>query len=138
MTRIFVDTNAWIALNSKRDRFHSSAIALNKRLSQEGCRYVISNFVLDETYTGLLTKVRHVAAVDFGERIRQSRVVSVVHVSEQLEDDAWELFKRYSDKSFSFTDCTSFVIMKQFGLTDAFTNDHHFEQMGFAALLTDI
>ena len=83
-----------------------------------------SNFVLDETYTGLRTKVRHVAAVDFGKRIRQSRVVLVVHISEQLEEDAWELFKRCSDKSFSFTDCTSFVIMKQVGLMEAFTNDH--------------
>ncbi len=35
MTRIFVDTNAWIALNSKRDQFHSSAIALDKRLLQQ-------------------------------------------------------------------------------------------------------
>ncbi len=61
-----------------------------------------------------------------------------MHVSEQLEDDAWGLFKRYSDKRFSFTDCTSFVIMKQFGLMEAFTNDRHFEQMGFTALLTDI
>ena len=37
----------------------------------------------------------------------------------------------YDDKDFSFTDCTSFVMMRRLKIVDAFTADHHFEQMGF-------
>jgi len=66
MKQIFVDTNAWIALNNRRDQWHPFAIDNNKRLLEEGYQYLTTNFVLDETYTGLLMKVGLSAAVDFG------------------------------------------------------------------------
>jgi len=83
----------------------------------------------------LLSRVGHFAAVDFGERIRNSSLLEVVHISENIEDEAWKLFKKYKDKSFSFTDCTSFVVMQQMNLEESFTSDHHFEQMGLSILL---
>lgn len=135
MKPTFMDANGWIALNSKRDQLHNAAVRLNKELLQGGHHYVTTNFVLDETYTGLLTKVGHFAAVDFGEKIRASRTALVIHVSEEMEEEAWRLFKQHTDKGFSFTDCTSFVAMRRLKITDAFTNDHHFEQMKFAVLL---
>ncbi len=137
MKQIFVDANAWIALNSKRDQFHALAVKINQQLLKQGCRYVTTNFVLDETYSGLLMKVGHFAAVDFGEKICQSHIISIIHITEDIQEHAWNLFKQYSDKTFSFTDCTSFVVMRQLGLTDAFTNDHHFEQIGFTILLKE-
>jgi hypothetical protein len=135
MKHVFVDTNAWIALNSKRDQLHDKAVELNKNLLQTGYRYLTTNFVLDETYTGLSTKVGHFAAVDFGEKIRSARTVQIIHITETLEEEAWKLFKQHSDKEFSFTDCTSFMVMRQLKLTEAFTNDQHFTQMGFVTLL---
>lgn len=135
MKQIFADANGWIALNSKRDQLHHTTAEINKELLQSGHRYVTTNFVLDETYTGLLTKVGHFAAVNFGERIRGARTVHIIHITEDIEEEAWKLFKQYSDKDFSFTDCTSFVVMHQLNLTEAFTNDHHFEQRGFTILL---
>ena len=124
MKRIFADANGWIALNSKRDQLHNSAVKINKDLLQGRHRYLTTNYVLDETYTGLLSKVGHFAAVDFGERIRSARTVEVIHITEDIEGEAWSLFKQYCDKLFSFTDCTSFVVMRQLNLTEAFTNDH--------------
>lgn len=135
MKQIFADTNGWIALNSKRDQGYDAAVKINKALLQKGHRYVTTNFVLDETYTGLLTKVGHFAAVDFGEKIRATRTVQLIHITEELEEEAWKLFKQYSDKDFSFTDCTSFVVMRQWNVMEAFTNDHHFEHKGFTILL---
>lgn len=135
MKPIFMGANGWIALNSKRDQLHDAAVRLNKKLLQDGHHYLTTNFVLDETYTGLLTKVGHFAAVDFGEKIRASHSVQIIHVSEEMEEEGWRLFKQHTDKGFSFTDCTSFVAMRILKITDAFTNDHHFEQMRFAVLL---
>lgn len=131
MKPVFVDTNAWIALNSKRDQLHDQAVEINKKLLQTGYRYLTTNFVLDEVYTGLLMKVGHFAAVDFGEKIRGARTVQITHITETLEEEAWKLFKQHFDKQYSFTDCTSFIVMQQLKLTEAFTNDHHFAQMGF-------
>lgn len=133
--QVFADANGWIALNSKKDQLHNSAKKTNKELLQNGYRYITTNFVLDETYTGLLIKVSHFAAVDFGEKIRSARTVEVIHINEDIEEEAWKLFKQYHDKKFSFTDCTSFIVMRQLNLIEALTNDHHFEQMGFTTLL---
>ena len=135
MKRLFADANGWIGLNSKRDQMHEAATKVNKEFLQKGYRYITTNFVLDETYTGLLTNVGHFAAVDFGERVRVARTVQIIHITPDIEEEAWQLFKQYSDKFFSFTDCTSFIVMRQLNLTEAFTNDHHFEQMGFKILL---
>ena len=42
------------------------------------------------------------------------------------------MFFRYRDKDFSFTDCTSFILMRELKLREALTTDHHFVQAGFA------
>ena len=55
----------------------------------------------------------------------------IERVSESVWNEAWALFREYDDKDFSFTDCTSFVVMGQPKLSDVFGFDHHFEQIGF-------
>jgi uncharacterized protein len=55
-------------------------------------------------------------------------------------DAAWyerglALYAARPDKSWSLTDCISFEVMTELGLTEALTADHHFEQAGFRALL---
>lgn len=77
----------------------------------------------------------HKSAVEFGEMVHKAKTIDIVHISGEIEDEAWQLFKKYSDKEFSFTDCTSFVTMQRLGLSEAFTNDHHFEQVGYSVLL---
>lgn len=47
------------------------------------------------------------------------------------EAAAWQIFARYRDQTFSFTDCTSFAVMRALRLTEAFTGDQHFRTMGF-------
>ena len=48
---------------------------------------------------------------------------------------AWELFRNRPDKNWGATDCASFVVMRELGIEDAFTVDHHFEQAGFRRLI---
>ncbi len=135
MKLIFVDTSAWIALNFQRDQLYSKAVTMNRQLLKQGHRYITSNFVLDETYTGMLNKIPHHRITEFGENIRNSKLIRVIHIDQHIEDKAWNLFSRYGDKLFSFTDCTSFIIMQEYKISTAFTNDHHFEQFGFKILL---
>jgi hypothetical protein len=131
----FADTQGWTALSNKKDQFHKRALAIKNKLISQHTKFITSNFILDETYTLLLTRIGHIAAVKFGELIRHTPSVEVVHVTGNIEEKAWQIFKRYADKTFSFTDCTSFVIMQQLSIIDVFTNDHDFEQMGFNILL---
>ena len=135
MQRVFVDTSAFIALLDPRDDCHDQAAHIEQVLSSQAARLVTTNFVLDETYTGLRGKIQHSAILRFRGSVRQSRRLSVVHVTEAVEDQAWEIFARYEDKDFSFTDCTSFAVMQQLGITTAFAFDEHFEQFGFTQVL---
>jgi predicted nucleic acid-binding protein len=58
--------------------------------------------------------------------------LTVVWISEAIATQTWQIFEQFNtDKQWSFTDCTSYVVMKDQGITEAFTFDHHFLQMGF-------
>jgi predicted nucleic acid-binding protein len=135
MQRVFVDTSAFIALLDPRDDSHAQAVRIEQSLANQAAHLVTTNFVLDETYTGLRGKIQHSAILRFRDSVRQSRQLNVMRITETLEDQAWEIFARYHDKDFSFTDCTSFAVMQQLGITTAFAFDEHFEQFGFTRVL---
>ena len=123
---IFVDSSVWYALVNARDKNHLAA----KRFLDAGHRLLTTNFVVDETITLVLVRKGYQAAVDLGEQLWSEEQAHIVWLSRADQRVAWQLFKRYSDKEFSFTDCTSFVVMERLGLTHAFAFDEHFSQMG--------
>jgi predicted nucleic acid-binding protein len=53
---------------------------------------------------------------------------SVAHADEIR---AREIIQTYQDRSFSYTDATSFAVMERLGIRRAFAFDKHFEQYGF-------
>jgi len=59
----------------------------------------------------------------------------VVPLSHEIFDQALDFYHQHHDKQWSLTDCTSFIVMQQRGITEALTGDRHFEQAGFTALL---
>ena len=62
-------------------------------------------------------------------------VLDVVWIDQDFAKQSWDVFEQYNvDKQWSFTDYTSYVVMKEFGITEVFAFDHHFEQMGFILL----
>jgi len=134
MQAAFVDTSAFVALVDPLDTWHEKAVPAEQILAQEQASLVTTNFILDETYTTLRGKVRHSVIVRLGESIRKSRKLATVRISEAIEESAWDIFVRYEDKDFSYTDCTSFVVMKQLDMATAFVFDRHFDQFGFTRL----
>jgi predicted nucleic acid-binding protein len=70
-------------------------------------------------------------------RFQGDKRVTVVPFEPSEMQAAFRLYESRSDKGWGLTDCLSFVVKQQRGLTDALTADHHFEQAGFRALLLD-
>ena len=129
---IFVDTGAFFASKVSNDINHSSALIIEGQI-QEG-RYgkmVTTNYILDELFTLLRGRVTHAELIQTGESIRHSPNIRIIWIQEALEEKSWEFFKTHQDKTFSFTDCTSFVVMQTLNINTAFTYDFHFEQAGF-------
>ncbi len=90
---------------------------------------------MDETFTLLLMDTGYNCVLSFKRNIEQmqrSGFLQVVPIVQSLFDEAWGVFERFNkDKRWSFTDCTSFAVMKQMNIREVFAFDHHFEQMGF-------
>lgn len=133
----FVDTWAWLALIDKRDDNHVVAQVASEELIEQKTLLVTTNFVLAEATTLIRYKVHHPAAVDFRRMIRQmtsNEVLQVVRITAAHEEAAGEIFDRYREMDLSFTDCTSFVVLRELGLFEVFTGDHHFRAMGFVLI----
>jgi hypothetical protein len=127
--RIFIDTGAFIALTDADDENHKTAKTVYKNAVEKGAKFITTNFVVCETINYLQSRVSHNIAVIFRENLKKSGLVETVNIIPPIEDAAFAIFKQYSDKDFSFTDCTSFAVMKSLRINNAFAFDRHFEQI---------
>ncbi|MFW9780541.1 MAG: type II toxin-antitoxin system VapC family toxin [Candidatus Heimdallarchaeota archaeon] len=132
---IFIDTGAFFASKVKNDVNHSSAVRVEAEI-REGKygKMVTTNYILDELYTLLRRRVSHEEAIEIGEAIRNSSNIRIIWILEALEKKSWEWFKESQDKTYSFTDCTSFVVMQSLEIGAAFTYDSHFAQAEFQVI----
>lgn len=131
MIRFLVDTGAWYALADRRDPDHEDvALCLHERAG----RLLTTNFVFDESVTLIRYRLGSGAARAFGERLLSGGAARMVAVTRRDETRAWEIFTRYRDKSFSYTDCTSFAVMQRLGIETAVAIDEDFRSFGLACL----
>ncbi len=131
MKRVFVDTSAFVAFIDKRDPKHGEALVAFSLVQERNIELVTTDFILDETITMVLSRAGHQKAVEVGEHILTSKALTLIWLDTNLKMKAWEYFKRYRDKRYSFTDCTSFVLMKEMRLRHYIAFDEHFKQAGF-------
>jgi predicted nucleic acid-binding protein len=134
---VFMDTSGFFALWDASDEHHASAVRVQRELVRARRRFQTSDYVVDETVTLLLMRHGHEAALDFLDTIERSPTLRLEWVSPDRFYASVALFRRRSDKQWSFTDCVSFVVMRELRIRDAFTTDNHFEQAGFSVLLSD-
>ena len=134
MKKIFVDTSGWDAIEDASDANHEAAMSFKGDIAGKS-HLVTTSYILDETYTLLLLDIGYTRTVNFKRNIdvmAESGVLEIVQISEDIEKQAWEAFERFNiDKEWSYTDCTSKVVMERRNINEVFAFDHHFEQMGF-------
>ena len=132
MSPCFADAYYFFALLSPRDEAHSQAVAFNATLRRP---LVTTAWVLTEVADGLAgSPARNLFAL-LRRRLASDRRVTIIPPESEVFERGVELYENRSDKRWSLTDCISFVVMRQRGLSEALTADHHFEQAGFTALL---
>jgi predicted nucleic acid-binding protein len=131
----FVDSVGWIAMLNVSDELHKKADNEYKRLMRSGFRFLTSTAVLNEVANALSKPKFRNSVVEFYKKLQKSQRVEIVFIDENLWTFGWNLYENRPDKERNLTDCTSIVIMEKQGLSDAFTNDKHFEQAGFNAIL---
>jgi uncharacterized protein len=135
MKRVFADTGYWIALLNPRDDLHDKASAILQSYVPD--QIVTSEMVLTEflnSFSDRGPRLREAAAKAVAS-LRGKGPIVVVPQTSQLFENAVKRYQEMADKSWSLTDCASFLIMEQKQITVALTHDSHFAQAGFQALL---
>lgn len=133
MKPVFADSFYYLALLSERDAAHARAVAFTR---QAHSRMVTTDCVLTEVADAMADPPHRLLFLRLLEALRNDPSATVVPASRELFDQAVDLYAGRGDKSWSLTDCASFVVMEQQGITDALTGDRHFEQAGFTAVFT--
>lgn len=135
MRSVLIDTAAWISLIDADDNLHSTAANILQQLNQQKARLTTTEFVLFEVADAFCKPKTRGTVIAYLNGLRRMRHLNIIPLSQSLHDDAWDLYCRRSDKSWGLTDCTSFIVMEQEQISEAFTSDRHFEQAGFTKLL---
>ena len=132
--KALVDTSAYYAMADRGDSFHQRSLEAAKRLAVDHWRMFSTNLILAETHALLLNRAGRQIALRTLRNIR-SGAVTIIRVSASDEEEAWDILENYQDKDFSFTDAASFVVMRRFNISHAFTFEHNFTQYGIATVV---
>ena len=132
MSPVFADAFYFLAFLNPKDAAHQRAIEFAKNSDSP---LVTSSWVLTEVADGLAKSSQRRLFRVMLQELEDSPDDHIIWWDTALFHRAVVLYDSRADKHWSLTDCTSFVIMREQGITEALTGDHHFEQAGFVALL---
>ena len=132
--RLFVDTAGWMSMADGNDRLHVECINVRDQWLKKGNLLLTTNYVIDETLTLIRKRIGLEGAERWWAQVSESPRLKVEWIDFERADKALRWFFKWRDKSFSFTDCTSFVVMRELRLKKALTGDKHFIEAGFEVL----
>ncbi|MBI4557792.1 MAG: type II toxin-antitoxin system VapC family toxin [Candidatus Hydrogenedentes bacterium] len=135
MNDVFLDTAFAIALTVATDQHHAEAENLANVLSKSGARMITTRAVVLEIGNALARLRYRISALTLLDALEHDPRVDILPISEELFARAFRLYCQCRDKEWSLTDCLSFVVMRDRGLSEALTTDTHFQQAGFKVLL---
>ena len=128
---IFVDTGAWYARYVPTDPNHQRVTAWLDANSQP---LLTTDYCVDETLTLLVARRRLPRAIEVGRALIEAKVAELHFVRPDQVRRAWILFQRFAAAGWSFTDCTSKVVIDDLGIATAIALDNHFRQFGIAVV----
>ena len=133
MKTVFADSVYFFAVLNAHDCLHERAV----RYAAEGVRPILTTaWVLAEIADGLCHHTVRQTAVRLFETLGTAADVEIVPPTLELFHRGFERYRQRHDKDWSLTDCISFIVMEERGITEALTSDHHFQQAGFVTLLS--
>ena len=130
----FLDTSYILALEIKNEDAHQKVMQNWTTLAISKPFLVTTTYIFDEVVTFLNSRNLHHKAVEIGNKFLESPDIELVEINQILFSQGWQYFQKHQDKSYSFTDCLSFLVMKDREIVSALTLDRHFHQAGFETL----
>jgi uncharacterized protein len=130
----FLDTSYILALEIKNEDNHQQVIQNWSTLLISKPFLVTTTYIFDEVVTFLNSRNLHYKAVELGNQLLKSPDLELIEVDTLFFEQGWQYFQKHHDKSYSLTDCISFIVMQKRDILTALTLDNHFSQAGFQIL----
>jgi predicted nucleic acid-binding protein len=135
---IFIDTSGLYALVNRKDSHHAAARTVVERLIRAGRRFVASDYIVAESVNLANARGGAPVAVRVLDLIEQSTAIRLEWIAANRFDATKTFFRKHADHAYSFTDCTSFVLMRELKISQALTTDRHFAEAGFDVLMPTV
>ena len=132
---VFLDTSGLYALVDRKDAHHAIAREVVEPIVRAARRLVVSDYILAETVNLANARSGTRVAPRVLDLIEQSAAIRIEWIGMSRFDLTKAFFRKHSDHDYSFTDCTSFILMRELRLSQALTTDRHFSEAGFESLL---
>lgn len=132
---VFADTSALYALLDRRDAWHGPTRAAVERLIKAGRMLVTTDYVVAETVNLANARGGKLVANRVLDLMEESAGIRLEWIGVERFERTKAFFRKHADHDYSFTDCTSFVVMKEEHIAEALTTDAHFVAAGFKVLL---
>ena len=129
---VFADTGYWVALWNPRDALHQIATALSESLGES--HVVTTQLVLVEVLDSMAgePEFRRAFVAQRVQELEATPYVDIIPLTANQFGAALERYIARPDQQWSLTDCASFLVMEERGMTDALAHDRDFKQAGFA------
>jgi len=129
---VFLDTSYLLALVNSADQHHLRAQTTALQVQPP---FLTTEAILVEVGNAFSRlRWRHLA-INTLAFLQQDSNINIVSIDTVLLNQAIALYRSRLDKEWGLTDCISFVVMQNYGLTQILTLDHHFEQAGFQNIM---
>lgn len=135
MKTVFADTGYWLAMINNRDSLHQKARQLTQEINP--IKIITSEMIFSELLDSFSKQGSFLkqATINLIYRSYHNPNLEIIPQTPQLFREALNLYHQRLDQRWSHTDCSSFIIMKDYQITEALAYDKHFEQAGYIALL---
>lgn len=127
----FVDTSFWVALRYARDHNHPDAREI---WEEDSGALLTTSLVVGESWTFFRRRSGHAHARSFLDAVSRSPRLTIRHLEEDLEQEAFRWLRRRDEREYSFVDATSFALMRRLRVREAFAFDGHFAAAGFVEM----
>lgn len=130
--KVFVDSDAYVALSKEDDNKHKKAVIIFNKLLNNKTYFFTSNYVFSEVVTVLSLRLNHSAAMNFIKTIKSSPdFYDIKWVNEDIEEKAIEIFSRQTSKNVSFVDCCNMAVMNIYSTPIIFSFDNIYRKNGY-------
>jgi predicted nucleic acid-binding protein len=129
---VFLDTVGLLALWDEHDKWHAPAASAYRNLREGKAFLITTSFVLLECANAAAKRPYRLSVIDLQQFLEASG--GLIFPTDEDWRAAWQAYQRGEAGQAGIVDQISFIVMRRLGLTQAFTNDRHFQAAGFETL----